>query len=63
MSLTEMQAAHDKVNPTLRKWAGVIEACNRWIDGERHENCSVLKEIAEEGGFGYMGSKSSSSCH
>ena len=54
MSLTEMQAARDKVHPTLRKWTGVIEACHRWIDGERHENCSVLKDIAEEGVFGYV---------
>ena len=55
MSLTEMQAAHDKINHTLRKWAGVIEACDRWIDGERHESCSVLTEIAEKAGFGYRG--------
>ena len=47
MHLTEMQASHDKINHTLQKWAGIIEACNRWIDGERHGYCSVLAEIAE----------------
>ena len=34
MSLTEMQIAHDKIHPTLQRWAGVIEACHRWIDGD-----------------------------
>ena len=33
MSHTELQAAHDKVHPTLQKWVGVIEACHQWIDG------------------------------
>ena len=55
MSLTEIQAAHDLVHPILRKWTGVIEACHRWIDEERRENCSVLKDVAKEGGFGYVG--------
>ena len=47
MSLTDIQAAHDFVNPTLSRWTSVIDACHRWIDGERRKNCSVLKDIAE----------------
>ena len=55
MTLTDIQAAHDLVHPILRKWNGVIEACHRWLDGYRDENCSVLRDIAEEGAFGYDG--------
>ena len=55
MSLTDIQAAHVFVNPTLSRWTSVMEACHRWIDGERRESWSVLKDIAEEGGFGYVG--------
>ena len=39
----------------LRKWNGVIEDDHNWLDGYRDENCSVLKDIAEEGAFGYDG--------
>ena len=51
MTLTDIQAAHDLVHPMLRKWNGVIEACHRWLDGYRDENCSVLKDIAENYAF------------
>ena len=55
MSLTEMQAAHDKINHTLFRWSTIIESCNRWVDGERYETCSVLTDIAKHVGFGYSG--------
>ena len=55
MTLTDIQAAHDLVHVILRKWNGVIGACHSWPDGYRDENCSVLKDIAEEGAFGYDG--------
>ena len=55
MNLTSMQAAHDKVDNTLKKWVHAIDACDRWIDGERYENCSVMRDIAENTGFGYRG--------
>ena len=51
MTLTDIQVAHDLVHPMLRKWNGVIEACHRWLDGYRDENCSVLKDIAENYAF------------
>ena len=37
MSLTMMQAAHDKINHTLLKWSKIIGSCHRWVDCERHE--------------------------
>ena len=58
MNLTSLRAAHDKVDNTLRKWVSVIDACDRWIDGERYENCFVIRDIAENSGFGYRGPNS-----
>jgi hypothetical protein len=55
MSLTMMQAAHDKINHTLLKWREIIGSCHRWVDGERHETCSVLTDIVRHGGMGYNG--------
>ena len=42
MTLTDIQALHDLVHPVLRKWNGVIEVCDSWLDGYRGDNCSVL---------------------
>ena len=58
MNLTSMQAAHDKVDNTLRERIHDIDACDRWIDGERYENCSVIRDIVENSGFGYRGPNS-----
>ena len=55
MALTVIKAAHDLIYSTLRKWSSVIGACHRWLDGYRDENCSVLRDIAREGAFGYVG--------
>ena len=55
MHLTEMQAAHDKINHTLAKWITIIGSCHRWVDGERYETCSVLTDIVRDAGMGYIG--------
>ena len=55
MALAEVNAAHDQVHPMLGKWHKAIITCNRWLDGYRDDKCSVLRELAQEGGFGYTG--------
>ena len=55
MSLTEISFAHDLVPPTLRKWSAAINTCNRWLDGYSDNKCSVLRDIARDGCFGYTG--------
>ena len=55
MSLTEISFAHDLVPSTLRKWSSAINTCNRWLDGNIDDKCSVLRDLVRDGGFGYTG--------